>query len=172
MNSKSGRNIFSLERFRIIVEAYGANAEKWPVDERKAALALMETDLEAKNLLSAQHELDLQLDQSYQDKDNLDQLRLAILNSLPKQDTRTKPTIENLLEWFIPGDITSLWRPALAAILPLTIGITFGAQLSLSNSEDNWDQEFYLSAIIDTTITNEFILDNTETPKAETENDE
>lgn len=48
----------TLERFKQIVEAYGAEARAWPEDEREAALAFCDTDPQARRLRAEAGALD------------------------------------------------------------------------------------------------------------------
>ena len=50
------------ERFRALIEAYGADSARWPCDERTAALALLERSHEAGLWLAEQARLDALLD--------------------------------------------------------------------------------------------------------------
>ena len=53
-----------LERFRQILEAYGAVSDRWPDNERDAALALLTRSKDAVWLVEQAQELDLVMDQS------------------------------------------------------------------------------------------------------------
>lgn len=48
----------TLERFKAIVDAYGASAERWPPSERKGALALLAASPEARACLAEASALD------------------------------------------------------------------------------------------------------------------
>lgn len=52
----------TLERFRTILDAYGAAMEKWPSDERKAAKALLSESSAARDALNQTVPLDVLLD--------------------------------------------------------------------------------------------------------------
>jgi hypothetical protein len=52
----------SLTRFRELLDAYGADAERWPADERAAALALLACEPDARVALAAAAALDRVLD--------------------------------------------------------------------------------------------------------------
>jgi len=56
--AKSAKNRVSFGRFKRILEAYGADSARWPVDERASAHALAENDLRAKTLLAEARGLD------------------------------------------------------------------------------------------------------------------
>jgi hypothetical protein len=47
-----------LERFKELLAAYGGKPERFPAEEREAALALLETSEEARALVAAEAELD------------------------------------------------------------------------------------------------------------------
>lgn len=52
----------SLERFAVIVDAYGAEPRRWPAAEREAAVTLAATDADAAALLAEARSLDAGLD--------------------------------------------------------------------------------------------------------------
>ncbi len=52
----------SLERFRVLLGAYGANPDRWPPEERAAALALLEQSPQAQRWRDASASLDALLD--------------------------------------------------------------------------------------------------------------
>jgi hypothetical protein len=56
------RRPMSLERLRLILEAYGAHADHWPLSERGAALALLAESSEARTLRDEAARLDAALD--------------------------------------------------------------------------------------------------------------
>jgi hypothetical protein len=172
MNSKKdNHNIIDLMRFKVMVEAYGANPDKWPVEERMDTLRFLKTSHKAKAFFDIQDKLDQQLNKTYDEEVNLAHLSLGILDALSKLNSTQDSIFEKWLGWLIPTDTTTMWKPALAAVLPLAMGITYGALLSLSDAEDKWDQEFYLSSLIDNKLSTEFYLENAETPISEVKND-
>ncbi len=48
----------NIQRFRKLVEAYGTHSERWPEDDRQAALIFLETDLDAIKIISDFKSLD------------------------------------------------------------------------------------------------------------------
>ena len=56
------RGPMSLERLRVILDAYGARADHWPPSEREAALALLADSGEARTLCDEAARLDAALD--------------------------------------------------------------------------------------------------------------
>ena len=80
-----------LERFRQIVEAYGAAPDRWPENEREAALALLASSNEAALLLEQETALDRGMDAVSRNRPS-DDLVARVLESaavhLPKQAAR------------------------------------------------------------------------------------
>lgn len=54
----------SLHRLRALLDAYGAAPDRWPMEERAAALALLAKSPEAQRLRAASAQLDVLLDQA------------------------------------------------------------------------------------------------------------
>lgn len=59
-----GKEQMSLERFRKLLDCYGAESARWPAEEREAALLLAEASKEARRLREDARRLDFFLDRS------------------------------------------------------------------------------------------------------------
>jgi hypothetical protein len=58
----SGRAPMSLDRFRMLLDSYGARADRWPDSERQAALALLASSQEAERLCRNAARVDAAID--------------------------------------------------------------------------------------------------------------
>jgi len=109
-------------RFTAIIESYGANPDRWPADERDAAMAFSGTHADAAALLNEAAELDQFLDGF--------KLPEAAMPRIRIRGHRGRPDIiEQFLNWLTPSidDLAgTLWRPAVVACLPLLLGIAIG----------------------------------------------
>ena len=56
--------MMALDRLQSLIDAYGADAERWPADERAAALLLIARSAEARAYLHDARQLDALLDQA------------------------------------------------------------------------------------------------------------
>lgn len=78
------RESMSLERLAVILDAYGADEERWPPEERAAALALIEASPRARAMLARAAELDRLLDAAPAVEPPSSALRQAILRTAPR----------------------------------------------------------------------------------------
>lgn len=56
--------MMALDRLQSLIDAYGADPERWPTDERAAALLLVASSAEAREYLRSAERLDALLDQA------------------------------------------------------------------------------------------------------------
>ena len=126
-----------------IINAYGAYSERWPNNEREAAIRLVKTDVKAQSLINSVRELDLILDKyEVLAEPNLN---TKILNNLPR-----KLWLDRLIDWILPSIddfISYAWRPILAGSLPLIIGLIVGNSLSSTETLDSWEDEISLVSL-------------------------
>jgi hypothetical protein len=105
----------SPERLRALLEAYGANFERWPEDEVEAARTLLELSEPLRALVREQAELDRYL--SELDLSALPPELERRLLAIPERSPRARPS------W----PFSSLWAPAVgwaaAAVLGLLLGV-------------------------------------------------
>ena len=126
-----------------IINAYGAYSERWPHNEREAAIRLVKADVKAQSLINSVRELDLILDKyEVLAEPNLS---TKILDNLPR-----KLWLDRLIDWILPSidDIISYaWRPILAGSLPLIVGLIVGNSLSTTETLDSWEDEISLVSL-------------------------
>jgi len=142
----------TLEEFTHILEVHGTNRENWPGELRQDMESFLASNEAAISLLEEHELLEQRLDKIVvPDFPNLEQRVLH--QHLPP---RTQSILALLLNWLIPVEnfTASLWRPAMAACLPLVFGIVLGNFYSFGiNSEidelDYWDDELAFLALSD-----------------------
>lgn len=138
------------ERFATIIEAYGSQPERWPENERDAALAYMEHHTPAQILVTEYRKLDELLDQfSATEISRLEQRMLehvvdAVGNNL----------FDQLMDWLLPRSgrvLAWMWRPALVACLPLICGIYLGNYYSfgIDGTQNSREEELYMLSLND-----------------------
>ena len=110
------------ERFKLIIEAYSCDSLSWPEDEREAAQAYLQNNASAQALVSDYQQLDDLLLQH-----QLPSLSLIEKRVIANAESSLKPGfLESIIDWLTPRSEhlwTTLWRPALAASLPIFLGI-------------------------------------------------
>ncbi len=140
--------------FGDILDRYGADSAAWPARHRDLCLTLLENDLEAQQLLRQHQQLANALDQLVVPP--MPDLAERVLNqSLP---ARIPSLLDRTLDWLLPAKLfsTQIWRPALAACLPLVMGIVVGNYFSFGVTAENqgfeyWDDELYVLSLNDYT---------------------
>lgn len=132
-----------IERFRELLDAYGANPARWPQAERAGALALVATSAEARSLRDAEAAFDVLID--FADTAPVTaQLEARILATLPQ--TRTRAGLPKFLAGLWPG--RSAWVPASALALSLALGLAVGTFVpSLMGLANPHDQDLALVAL-------------------------
>ncbi len=141
----------TLEDFKQTIESLGTDPAHWPIDTRVQCEMLLESNSDARLLLNEQCELDLLL-QKIEAPVFLG-LETRILNqNLPP---RQQSVIDNIVDWLVPAQLgTQLWRPAIAACLPLVFGVLVGNFFSFGVTEQElaleyWDDELALLSFND-----------------------
>ncbi|XOV87115.1 MAG: hypothetical protein ACFHX7_19465 [Pseudomonadota bacterium] len=123
-----------------LIEVYGTRQENWPDDRREAALALISSDDSARTLVARQAALDRALDLVTVQPD-IKRIETAIMAQLPQ------PAGGSLLDWLIDyllpasSSPVAIFRPALAAMLPLLLGIVLGSNISIDNTDMTYSPE-------------------------------
>jgi hypothetical protein len=116
----------NIERFRSLLEAYGANPARWPETERVAALLFAEQSAEARDALQEAAAFDSLLDMA-ETQATTRALEDRILATFAE-----RPPAQ-LSPWFTLG-----WIPAAAAACSLALGLAVGAALpGLAGVNDN-----------------------------------
>jgi hypothetical protein len=71
--------------------------------------------------------------------------------SRPGQTGKGTRLLDRILDWLMPADTSprNLWRPAVAAALPLLLGVAIGSTINLDEPDttDSWQDEIYLLAL-------------------------
>lgn len=114
----------TLDQLQKLLETYGCNESHWPLETREQCHSLIAREPAAQTLLKQYQMLDEQLDQLQSPE--FPGLEQRVLNQdLPLRGTGL---IDRLLNWLVPSSATGagLLRPALAACLPLVLGIVVG----------------------------------------------
>jgi len=133
-----------------LINAYGTNSDRWPEEERLAALQQLAQDSEARQAIVNLKSFDAALD-SYVAAP-APHLRNMILGNLRKS------WIDSCIEWFMPSFdelLAYFWRPVLAASLPLITGLLLGSSLFTVDIADTWEDEIELIALYDSSSFNE-----------------
>lgn len=140
-----------LERFAAIVDAYGADADAWPAEERAGALALLEVSAKAVELRAEAARLDGFLDE-------LPELAPSVALSERILEEAPAPARGWTERWAQVVDAVwpfgPSWQPVAALATAAVLGITFGlvmpessapegeamvvADLALDTGEDYW----------------------------------
>lgn len=144
----------TLEDFKQTIESLGTDPTHWPVDTRVQCEMLLKSSSEARLLLNEQSELDLLLRKM--EAPVFLGLETRILNQdLPP---RQQSVLDSIVEWLIPNQLgAQLWRPAIAACLPLVFGVLVGNFFSFGVTEQElaleyWDDELALLSFNDFSI--------------------
>ncbi|MBE9561672.1 MAG: hypothetical protein IMF12_02240 [Proteobacteria bacterium] len=128
-------NKITNQRFSQLLDIYGGNSNHWPVEERAAALKLLQESAEAYRLQQAALNLDNLLD-SVPISSPTAMLRQRIL------DQHYKEPIQDAWQWFVQWLMgTSVrehfLRPALVFVIPLVFGIFLGLNLETASMDEN-----------------------------------
>ena len=142
----------TLDDFKHVLDSYGSSRNSWPQEVQDDCAKLLAEDAQARALLQNQHRLDAALDSlSVPDFPGLE---ARILNQpLPARD---RALTDRLVEWLVPdsASLSELWRPAMAACVPLVFGIVLGNYFSFgvvdeTSGFDNWDDELLMISFTD-----------------------
>lgn len=121
------------DRVRQLLDAYGADPGRWPEDQRAAMQAALARDPGLEAVRREAAELDRLLDGCV--VGGLD-MTGRILAAIP--ETR----LERLLGWLLPAEPTLWWRPAMAAALPLVLGVVIGvSDIPLAGATYDWSTQ-------------------------------
>lgn len=118
--------VMDLERFEVLLDAYGAEPDRWPDDERAPAAALLERSEAARALLEGAAELDALLGE-VPDEAPSAQLRRQVLAAAPAPPQSWLERLDRLTERLWP--FTPRWQPASALVAAAILGLVAGAQL-------------------------------------------
>jgi hypothetical protein len=127
----------SLTRAEEILNAYGAEPERWPEDERGDLLQLLAESPELQALRKSASQLDDLLDEWQPEVINHTDISVG---SLPAQTQPKQHWTDQLAAIFLPGLLG--WRQAALAAAPLTLGFIWG--LSGEPPSDDWSEAEFL----------------------------
>jgi len=139
MKDKLGKTL-DLDRFRTIVDAFGADPSRWPETEKEAALFFLANSVEAAAIVDRAAQLDKMLDRVplLQPSPELERIVAAIPERPRSASNRTE-----LDNWQTMVPFASLWQSALVATLAVVLGIITGAAtaepMSISNNSTDWE---------------------------------
>jgi len=144
----------TLDEFTHIVESHGVDPERWPDHLQQPARDLLATSAEAQQLMTRHRQLGQQLDQLLVPE--FPGLESRVLSQqLPG---RQPVLLDQILAWLLPENAfgTQLWRPLMAACLPLMFGILVGNYFSFGVfiEDDNfeyWEDELAMLSLDDYT---------------------
>jgi hypothetical protein len=138
------------QRFALLVESYGTESARWPVNEREAAMAFIAEHAWAQSLLEEHRVVDLALDHMAVPAMNAMERRIMIALNEATRDS----LFDRAMDWLVPhrqDGMAWAWRPALLACLPLICGIYMANFYSfgIDNAENSWQEELYLISMND-----------------------
>ena len=141
-----------LGNFSQVIEIYGADSAMWPEDLREDLEAFLAKNESARSLLSEYSHLEQSLDKIA--VPDFPGLETRVLNQ--SLSPRQQSLFVSLISWLLPTENfgANLWRPALAACLPLVFGIVLGNYYSFGISSevdefDYWEDELAMIALTD-----------------------
>ena len=141
-----------LGNFSQVIEIYGADSAMWPEDLREGLEAFLAKNESARSLLSEYSQLEQSLDKIA--VPDFPGLETRVLNQA--LSPRQQSLFVSLISWLLPTENfgANLWRPALAACLPLVFGIVLGNYYSFGISSevdefDYWEDELAMIALTD-----------------------
>ena len=115
----------TLERLKALLDAYGASPDRWPVDERPGAEALLKDNRDAQALAADTRRFDTVLDSAPAATPS-PELRARILSAFDR--VASQPSVRRLIDrianivW--PG--APLWQPSAALAVSLVAGLLLG----------------------------------------------
>ncbi|MFT4769354.1 MAG: hypothetical protein ACI8RN_002498 [Glaciecola sp.] len=109
--------MMSPERLQELLDTYGAAEERWPEHQRQDMRACLDAFPEMRRQLFEARDLDTLLDSYIPADVDLEQ---RIFDALPVS------LLDRLLNWLLPEVPQFWWRPAMAAALPLVLGLAIG----------------------------------------------
>ena len=109
--------MLSADRFKELLDSYGGRSSQWPPEHYEEMHAFVVAHPEAEAWIAESRALDELLD-SYQPE--LPDLTAQILDNAPTSLT------DRFLSWLIPDTRSDWWRPALASVMPLVLGVAIG----------------------------------------------
>jgi hypothetical protein len=147
----------TLVEFTRIIDLYGSESVRWPKRLRVECESFVASNIEARTLLNQQWQVEEAM--AKLEVPSFPGLETRVLNQpLPE---RNRSFIEEVMSWLIPDEYfgKQVWRPAIAACIPLVFGIVLGNYFSFGiGIEDDgfqyWDDELAMLSLTDYTEIN------------------
>ena len=147
----------TLDEFTRIIDLHGSESAHWPKSLRGECESFLANNVEARMLLNQQWQVDESM--AKLEVPSFPGLETRVLNQLLPE--RNQNFFEEVLSWLIPNESfgKKIWRPAIAACIPLVFGIVLGNYFSFGiGIEDDgfqyWDDELAMLSLTDYTETN------------------
>lgn len=118
--------LITLDRLRVVLDAYGADPERWPAEERASAVALIDGSAEARALFEETARLDRALDRLPEPAVSAALYHRVRRLEAPPRLNRLTRVLEGIGEWLQPGSRFA-WQGvvAAAAVVGIVAGIGF-----------------------------------------------
>ncbi|HAI69252.1 MAG TPA: hypothetical protein DCM38_07440 [Gammaproteobacteria bacterium] len=131
------KTTMTIKRFSDLVEAYGGDAKRWPTEERADALKLLDESVEARRLQQSALTLDTLLDSVPKAPSSA-----ALKKRIMAQAHRVTSQSQDAWQWLIQLLIGTtprehFFRPAVATMVPLLLGLSIGLNLNAVSEDDN-----------------------------------
>ena len=120
-----------IEEFRRLLDVHGGDLQRWPEAKRAEMEALIADSVDARAYLAEARVLDDALDGFEVPAVDLSQ---RVLDALPQS------RVEKLLAWLLPPAPQLWWRPAMAAMMPVFLGVMIGLGGTPGDATD-WDAQ-------------------------------
>lgn len=131
--------------FEDLLDRHGADLNLWPMPVKHTALTALAHHSDWQRLVSQAQKLKDQLDNYQIESVGLHDLEQQIL-----QRTVYRPSLlDRLLLWLLPE--RNLWRPAIAACLPILMGLSIGLNVDLDDRL-SLDEELSLTGLDPVTL--------------------
>ncbi|RKZ50416.1 MAG: hypothetical protein DRR00_15375 [Candidatus Parabeggiatoa sp. nov. 3] len=136
-SNQTYQTTMTIKRFSDLVEAYGANAKRWPIDERADALKLLDESVEARRLQQSALTLDTLLDRVPIAPASA-ALKKRIIAQAHRVTSQSQDAWQWLIQWLIGTTPREHFlRPAFALMVPLLLGISIGLNLNAVSEDEN-----------------------------------
>lgn len=122
------------QRVYTLIAAYGADPVRWPEDEREAAMALLDATPALRAILNEALTIDGFLDTNHHRQVLTPEAILAQLPA-PGLIERIQRWGQRVLDWLTPSAPSDFWRPAVAAMVPLALGVAIGVGTAADSAD-------------------------------------
>ncbi|MDA1370571.1 MAG: hypothetical protein O2971_07400 [Proteobacteria bacterium] len=133
--------MMNFDKFEKLLNVHGADSRSWPSELRRSCTELLDSSRQVRALLASHQLLEKRLNQL--PVPELASLEATVMHQpLP---ARSLSPMDRLLDWLAPteGFTLRLWRPTIAACLPLVFGIVLGNYYSFGVMVEPSELEFW-----------------------------